>query len=160
MKMIFTTLVFLIAGMCAASEPTLVYLVRHAEKVDDSRDADLSPKGLERANALKSFFEKIQIDAVYASQYIRTQKTVKPVADARGLAVNVVDAGKPNELVSKVMASAGKTILIAGHSNTTPKLIELLGGPVVEIPDDVYQNLFLLILQDGHCVFQQFQFQP
>lgn len=160
MKMIFTTLVFLIACICAASEPTLVYLVRHAEKVDASRDADLSPKGLERANALKSFFEKIQIDAVYASQYIRTQKTVKPVADARGLAVNVVDAGKPNELVSKVMASAGKTILIAGHSNTTPKLIELLGGPVVEIPDDVYQNLFLLILQDGHCVFQQFQFQP
>jgi len=151
----------LVVGLhLAASEPTLVYLVRHAEKVDSSRDADLSAQGLKRAEALKVFFEKTSFSAIYATQYQRTQKTVKPVADSKGLPVVALDAGDPKALVSKIHSSPGQIILASGHSNTVPQLISLLGGPEIKIPDDAYDYLFLLVLQDGHCVFQQFLFKP
>jgi len=147
----------LLATALAADPPLAVYLVRHAEKVDQSRDADLSELGLRRAEALRGFFAKIPLEGVFATQFQRTQKTVGPLARERGLDVALVDAGQGERLVERLRAAGSGTYLISGHSNTVPWLIERLGGPSLTIRDDEYDNVFLLVLWNGQTFFQQFQ---
>jgi hypothetical protein len=38
----------------------------------------------------------------------------------------------------------GKNILVVGHSNTLPKLIQLIAGGKVEIQDNDFDNLFIV----------------
>lgn len=74
-----------------------VILIRHAEKIIDPNnpDVDLSPAGQVRAQELTRVFGDAGINAIYATQYKRTQQTVKPLADKLGLPVNIVDSKKP-----------------------------------------------------------------
>src|SRR3989454_12480696 len=72
---------------------TTVILIRHAEKVIDpnNADPDLSPAGQTRAQELVRMFGDAGINAIYATQYKRTQQTVKPLADKLGLATTRVN---------------------------------------------------------------------
>src|SRR5438132_12240842 len=60
---------------------TTVILVRHAEKVIDpnNNDPDLSLAGQARAQELARMFGDAGVNAIYATQYKRTQQTVKPL---------------------------------------------------------------------------------
>ena len=158
----FFAMMFLIA-FCAWShgvEPTLVYLVRHAEKVDSTDAAGLTAEGQARAEKLGAFFERIPLSAVYASEYNRTQRTAAPVAKAAGIEVTVIPARKPESILKAVQAAKGKAVFVAGHSNTIPELIHLLGGPKTSIDHGDYDNLYLLILHDEGAVLQNFRFIP
>src|SRR5437870_13587997 len=66
-----------------------VILIRHAEKIIDPNnpDVDLSPAGQTRAQELARMFGDAGINAIYATQYKRTQETVKPLADKLGLQI-------------------------------------------------------------------------
>lgn len=151
---------FLLAPFAFCGEPTLVYLVRHAEKADSSKDADLSTKGFTRADALASFFEKIQVDHLLATQFQRTQKTLAPLGTSKGLKVETLLAQNPERFVARVAEGEGKTFVIAGHSNTLPDLIQRFGGPNVTIDDSAYRDLFLLVIQENQITFQNFQLAP
>ena len=68
-----------------------VILVRHAEKQivpPENKDPDLSAAGLDRANEIQRMFGGAGIAGVYATQYKRTQQTVKPLADKLGSPVS------------------------------------------------------------------------
>ena len=153
---IFLTLTCL-SPLVVASDPTLVYLVRHAEKVDTSRDPDLSEQGYRRAAYLNHFFETIALDTIYSSEFKRTRDTVKPLAKTKGMEVTEVPASQPERLVDLIKANPGKTILVSGHSNTLPDLIKRLAGPSLTIDESQYDNLFLLILTGQKTLCQQFQ---
>jgi broad specificity phosphatase PhoE len=59
------------------------YLVRHAEKQDPTNaDTPISVAGQKRAVALKKVLETKHIQNIIVSQFIRTQQTAKPLADA------------------------------------------------------------------------------
>ena len=61
---------------------TTIILVRHAEKIIDpsNNDVDLSPAGQARAHEIVRRFGDAGVNAIYATQYKRTQQTVKPLA--------------------------------------------------------------------------------
>ncbi|CAM2063778.1 Histidine phosphatase family protein [Sulfidibacter corallicola] len=143
-----------------AGEVTLVYLVRHAEKVDSSDDAGLTEAGQARADKLATFFSRIPLAGVYATEYKRTQLTAAPVAKVAGQSVTVIGAREAGSLVKAVHAAKGKALFVAGHSNTVPQLIEMLGGPEVHIDHADYDNLFLLMIHDDRAVLQNFRFTP
>ena len=132
-----------------------VILVRHAEKKivpPENKDPDLSPAGLARAQELAKMFGDSGIKAIYATQFKRTQQTVKPLADKLGLPVTQVEAKKTTELVKQIRArNAGQVIFIAGHNNTVPEIIAALGGPQLPIiPETEFDNLYILTVQsDG-----------
>jgi phosphohistidine phosphatase SixA len=137
--------------------PITIVLVRHAEKgTDDPRDPSLSEAGRARAERLAKMLAKSGVGHVYASEFKRTRETVAPFASAAKLDVEVVSAGKPDELVAKLRALApGSKALVAGHSNTVPKLAELLGvelaglekGPAGDqFPDAEYGRVVVLTL--------------
>jgi broad specificity phosphatase PhoE len=140
----------------AAGEPAVTFiLVRHAEKKivpPENKDPDISPAGVARAEELARMFGGSGITAIYATQFKRTQQTVKPLADRLGLEVNQVEAGKTPELVKQLRArKAGETIFIAGHNNSVPEIIAALGGPQMPIiPETEFDNLYILTVQsDG-----------
>jgi len=127
---------------------TTVILIRHAEKIIDpsNNDVDLSPAGLVRAQELARIFGDAGVNAIYATQYKRTQETVKPLADKLGLRVNIINSKNTNDLLAQIRAnSSGQTVFIAGHNNTVPEIIAALGGPKYPIiPESEYDNLFIV----------------
>jgi|GEM_PF-2331648 len=132
-------------------KPLKVFLVRHAEKVDQSRDPDLSEAGYQRAAALADVLRSANIEYVHSSDYMRTRKTAAPVAELFGLEVRLYD---PRNLpaFAEQLNEEGGIHLVVGHSNTTPALTELLGGepgePIEE--KNEYDRLYVVsIMADG-----------
>ncbi len=148
-------------GHAAAQEATTtVILVRHAERATEPRDdPGLSAEGVARATALVHALGKSGISAIYSTRYARTRATAAPLARALGLEVRLVEAAAMSGAGSDAAQLAerirrdhrGATVLIVGHSNTVPAIIDALGaGPAGTIKDDEYDNLFIVLLRsDG-----------
>jgi len=127
---------------------TTVILIRHAEKIIDpnNADPDLSPAGQARAQELVRMFGDAGINAIYATQYKRTQQTVKPLADKLGLPVVQINSKSTAELVSQIRSQhGGQVVFIAGHNSTVPEIVSALGGPQYPvIPESEYDNLYIV----------------
>ena len=125
----------------------VVFLVRHAEKVDHSRDPDLSEAGYLRAEALFRTLADSEIEEVHSSDFIRTRNTAAPVADLFGLETALYDPSDLHTLAEELRAVGGRH-LVVGHSNTTPALVEILGGepgPAIE-EETEYDRLYILTI--------------
>ncbi len=133
-----------------------MYLVRHAEKAPSSGamtdDPDLSEAGLKRTEALKTQLASAPIAAFFATKYKRTQQTLAPLASAKKQTVQLYEVKDNAALVQKIKQEyPGKTVVVAGHSNTLLPLVEAFGGtkPFAEIADHQYDYLFKVTLQEG-----------
>jgi len=125
---------------------TVVYLVRHAEKVDESSDPDLSEAGRARAAELARFLGEAGVAAVFSSDFKRTRRTAEPLATTLGLPVETYDPRDPTT-TAHTLRSRGGTILVVGHSNTVPGLVLALGGGSVSaIEDAEYDRLYIVVL--------------
>ncbi len=127
---------------------TTVILIRHAEKIIDpnNADPDLSPAGQTRAQELVRMFGGVGINAIYATQYKRTQQTVKPLADRLGLPIVQINSKNTAELLTQIRSQhAGQVIFISGHNSTVPEIVAALGGPTFPaIPESEYDNLYIV----------------
>lgn len=158
-SMLFAVLgaVLVFAYFATFSRPlTTVILVRHAEKniEPNNPDPDLSPAGQARAQELVRVLSAAGVNAIYATNYKRTQQTVKPLADSLGLPVGILDAKKTPDLVKEILtAHRGQTVFVAGHNNTVPEIVGALGGgnfPV--IPENEFDNMFIVsVYKSGHA---------
>lgn len=135
------------------AEPTLVAIVRHAERAGDAgSDPELTPAGDARARALAAALRDGDVQAVIVSNRKRTLSTARPLANERALTPTVVDlgtdlAGHVQAVAAAVRAHPGRAVLVVGHSNTVPAIIAALGGPrMPDLCDTAYSNLFLLSL--------------
>ena len=143
--------VVLFAYFSTFSRPvTTVILVRHAEKKiePENPDPDLTPEGVERAQEIARMFADSGINAIYATQYKRTQQTVKPLADRTGVTVSLLDSKQTDELVSRLQTThRGQTIFIAGHNNSVPAIVSMLSGETYPlIPESEYDNLYVVTI--------------
>lgn len=111
------------------AEPVATFiLVRHAEKVIGKKPA-LTPAGEERAERLAFILERVELDAVFTSPTKRTEMTATPTAKSHGLDVNYYDPSLLQEFAKDLKRLYhGKTVLVVGHSNTTPALANYLAG--------------------------------
>jgi broad specificity phosphatase PhoE len=143
--------VVVFAFLSTFSRPlTTVILVRHAEKKlePENPDPDLTPEGFARAQEIARVFGDAGINAIYATQYKRTQQTVKPLADRIHVPVTVLNSKQTDELVNQIQtAHRGQTIFVAGHSNSVPAIVSVLSNEKFpEIPDNEYDNLFIVTI--------------
>lgn len=157
MKIFFILTFAIVCGMTvnAQEQPaqvTTYYLIRHAEKDrsdPNNKDPNLNSDGQKRAELWRNHFKNIKLDAIYATDYKRTAQTAKPTAEAKALATHIYDA---DDLYSEGFqeASRGKTVLVVGHSNTTPAFANaILGKKMYEdIDDSVNSNLYVITV-DG-----------
>lgn len=144
--------VVLFAYFATFSRPvTTVVLVRHAEKnLDDpnNQDPDLTPAGFARAEEIARMFSGAGINSIYATQYKRTQQTVKPLSDRTGVPVTLLNSKETDELVTRVQTSLrGQTIFVAGHNSTVPAIASALSGESFStIPETEYDNLYVVTI--------------
>ena len=141
---IYTSSVFAQTQVSEQNQEPTIILFRHAEKMNTSRDPDLSPVGNERSNTLFHMLKDLEITAIYSTSYKRTMQTIQPLADSLELPVNPYD---PRDLTgfAEMLKKTTGVILISGHSNTTPTLSSLiLGYEVAKINEDEYDNLYII----------------
>jgi phosphohistidine phosphatase SixA len=126
------------------------YVMRHLQKAEGA-DPALSEVGRQNAELLARLIEGHPPRAVYASTTRRARETAQPTAARYGLAIKEYDPGDTPALVARVRAEAGP-VLIVGHSNTVPAIVQALGGGAIgEIGEEDYGTLFR-ISRDGMVV--------
>lgn len=151
------------------SSTTVILLVRHADRNENasceppdpastcplpnpgSDNPPLSTPGNTRAQTLMHVGEDTGLQAIYASCFCRTQQTAAPIATNLGLTVNNVrQDGSANidALVEQIKSdNEGQKILVVGHSNTVPLIIEKLGGGTVDtIVEEEFDNLYVVTI--------------
>ncbi|CAN5756381.1 phosphoglycerate mutase family protein [soil metagenome] len=134
-----------------APHPTVVYLVRHAEKVTDNpsdEDPDLTPDGYARAEDLKEHLADVEIQALFSTPYRRTRSTLGPLAQEHGIEIQPYEAHDFAALAEKINREyAEQTVVVAGHSNTLLELAEALGAkrPKEKLADHEYDYLFRVV---------------
>lgn len=139
--------VLLITTARAQQPITTVILVRHAEKASDgTKDPDLSPEGMKRAEALVALLRETPVTAIYTTNYKRTRNTVMPLATAKNHTPEVYDPSNPAELDRILVAHPGETIVIVGHSNTIPAMANALTGTrqFSDWKDSDYDNVLIV----------------
>ena len=145
MKALAVVFWFCIPISIACAEP-MVVIVRHAEKADNSQDADLSPAGRQRAETLERILKDANITAIFTSEFKRTQQTAAPTARATGITPTVVPGKDFAALVSKLREVKGNA-LVVGHGNTIPEILKALGiDTPVQIADADYSEIFVVTL--------------
>ena len=135
------------------SEITTYYFIRHAEKVrTDKTDSDpnLTEKGISRAQNWSTVFGNIDFDIIYSTNYKRTIQTAEPTASSKRLNIQFYN---PKDLFSKAfqLQTKGKTVLVVGHSNSTPTFVnKVLGSEkYAQISDTNNSNLYIVTLTDN-----------
>ncbi len=151
----FLLFILLAIGFNAQSQSaiTTYILLRHAEKVDDgTKDPELTDVGKQRAEMLAKMLAKESISAVFSTPLKRTRNTVAPLAAAKGLEIQNYDAAHLADFITANQKYKGGTLVICGHSNTTPALLNLLTGRKDEFKtfdDTDYGNLIVVSVGDG-----------
>ena len=149
---IYTAIAIGLAWFFESQATTTIIFVRHAEKVTEpADDPGLSEAGQRRVAELTRQLVDADvvagIDAVYATDYNRTQETARPIADALDLPINTYDAQDTETVLETILKQhKGKIILVVGHSNTVPVLIANLGASkkVPPIDENEYDNIYII----------------
>ena len=148
MKKVFVILLLFVSTHSFAQETTTFILVRHAEKASDgTSDPALTEEGVARAKNILSLFQQTEITAIYSTNYKRTKMTVAPLAEANKIDISIYDPKSIKEFSQELLRNnTGGTVVVSGHSNTTPTLANLLLGEekFEQFNDDDYGNLLII----------------
>ena len=115
--------------VCApAHDAATVILVRHAEKVSDDKDPDLSDAGRARASRLAVLLGRSGVTRLVATDLKRTQQTLAPLAEAVGKPIDVRAAKETDALAKELRETPpGAVVVVAHHSNGIPRIARSMG---------------------------------
>ncbi len=134
--------------LVACTSTRTIFIVRHAEKIDDSRDPDLSETGKLRAQKLAKILADKSIQEIFSTDYKRTLQTANPLAQLNGITIQIY---KPDtlDLFAKRIVKSEKNVLVVGHSNSTLSLLDAMGlvHSIKKIDETDYSNLFIVRLK-------------
>lgn len=161
MKHLFTRLliVFLVLmGMDTYAQTSTFILMRHAEKDTSAQgstmmqaDPPLSTEGKARAARIPEVLKSYVPDVIYSTNFIRTKSTVGPLSTKTGKDIQVYDHRNLKGFADELLKMQGKTVVIAGHSNSTPMLVNLLlkENKYPNLDESVYDTYWIVTVTDG-----------
>lgn len=149
MKSYFILLLLFINSVVVVAQDsvTTIVLVRHAEKVaDGTPNPTLTKEGVIRSIQLAYMLRADSIAGVFSTNYERTIKTAEPTANFHELPVKKYSPKNHEVFIDNLlMQYRGKKVLVVGHSNTVPKMLEILTGKSFEdIEHYMYNDLFVV----------------
>ena len=108
------------------SEATQIYIIRHTEKADETaEDPELSAAGIERAKYWKKVLQHIHFDQVFTTDFVRNIQTAELISSDSSI--------KPElyypmsfDVLKFINLIKGEKVLIIGHSNTIPDMVNRL----------------------------------
>jgi broad specificity phosphatase PhoE len=124
----------LVIWLLASASTTTIIVMRHAEKAAlPAEDPPLSMAGEGRAQELAHILGEapadFRIQGIFVSEFRRTQDTVRPLANRLGVPVIVVPAADISLVAERARNEyRGGRVLIVGHSNTVPEIVDKLSG--------------------------------
>ncbi len=149
MKLLST--LFLLAALSPLTQAATIILIRHAERNPGmAPDVLLTPAGEERAKQLAAILKDANIHAIYTTEVRRTQQTAEPTAKQYHLQPVVIPAKDIDTLVARLQALPDDdTVLVVGHANTVPLLVERLGGSTVPALTDAEYDRMIIVVTKG-----------
>lgn len=150
--LVYTAIAVGLAWFFESQATTTMIFVRHAEKAErPGGDPGLSAAGQRRVSELTRQLVDADVvagvDAIYVTQYRRTQETAQPLADALDLPIHRYDRSDTEAILETILKRhKGKIILVVAHSDTLPALIANLGASkkVPPIAADEYDNIYII----------------
>jgi len=129
-----------------------VLFVRHADVEEPppigNPDPPLTMKGVVRAHELAHVAAAAGVSAIFTSDRKRTKETAKPLAARLRLAPTVVP--DVAQFAAGVRAGQfGRVVLVVGHTNTVPAMIDALVTPQPNITIEGFDNLLVVSLTAG-----------
>lgn len=152
MKASFLSILFFLALSIgrAQTTPSVIFIVRHCEKAMESTDnPNLAEEGKKRAAHLAEILKNTGVEVVYSTDFKRTMQTAEPLANAMKLSPVVYEPRDAN--FGEQLRKSGKKILVVGHSNTVPDLLNQLSGTKNYQPSDTYGELWMVTIQEGQA---------
>lgn len=154
MKKISLLLLFFSIYSFGQNNTTTYYLIRHAEKIRSEvvlKNPHLNKKGLARAITWSQVFKDVKFDLIYSTNYHRTIETATPTQLNNALDIQLYD---PSNLYTTAFKNTtkNKTVLIVGHSNTTPAFAnKIIGKQQYDAMDDRNNgNLYIISIKNNH----------
>lgn len=144
--------VLILASLVVKSQQTVMVLVRHAEKMaDGSKDPGLTTAGQARAVRLKEMLASQEVAAIFSTPYNRTKSTVAPLALDKSLVIKEYKPFAEGFLEKLNVEYQGQTVVIVGHSNTIPAMVNQLIGEekYADLSDMDYGNLFVVTIHSS-----------
>ena len=124
-----------------APDRTGFYVMRHLDKAEGP-DPGLNEQGRRSAARVADLLAAAGVRAIYVSTTRRARETAAPLAGRLGLAPAEYDPRDTPALVARVRAERGP-VLVVGHSNTVPDIVEQLGGTrPAPIAEDRYGDIW------------------
>ena len=151
----FKVVVFLLLVLEGSSLPGFgqrtVIVVRHADKIDNTDDAVLSPTGEDQAKRLAHVLKDVGIGAIYTTQFKRTIQTAAPLADSLKLKLLAYEQTDVDGVVKEIQQKHPKeVVMVVGHRSTVPKILKQFGASEpVALGSSEYDSLFILTLPPG-----------
>ena|SRR6266511_2686158 len=148
MKIIYLLLLSLIILSCSSAH--YCYIVRHAEKLDNTPFSLLSPAGHQRAAILRDSMLNKKIDLIFATFLIRTQETASPLAQSLHKPLLIYRHDAIDSIVSVIKGLKNKNVLLVGHSGTIPRIVQGITGQKGKSGDELeYDNLYTIKIKNG-----------
>ncbi|MBT8116184.1 MAG: histidine phosphatase family protein [Arenicella sp.] len=148
---------------CAADpDITSFYLIRHAEKeLEKGDDPQLTQAGRNRVSMWVDTFSQLALDAVYSTDTTRTRDTAKPIALDHDLRVQFYDP-KVLDYEAFIAKHRGQSVLIVGHSNTSPAFANRLLGSnhYPSLDESNYGSLYIVDISGASRIGKLLQFNP
>ena len=156
-RIIYSLIICLLIGFisCNKKKTTIIYLVRHAEKMRGGNDPKLSVAGIKRSIKLSEILKEIDLDAIYSTDYMRTRYTAKPTANKNNLETTIYDPSDQVYFADMILKNhKGRKVLVVGHSNTIPMLVNILLGSdeYTQLDEDEYDKLFIVTLNHEESI--------
>ena len=134
----------------AQSDAVVVYLVRHSERAEDgTNDPPISVAGQARSELVADLLQDAGITHIHTTDFKRTRSTGAPTARRTGVEMELYNPRDLAGFAGELRATPGRH-LVLGHSNTTPQLVEALGGdPGSPIEEMEYDRLYIVTVTDA-----------
>jgi broad specificity phosphatase PhoE len=153
---VYGLIVFGLAWYFDSQTTTTIIFVRHADTnaaAMDGGDQPLNERGMARSELLAEFLSDIDVlagvDAIYASEFKRTQQTAAPLAERLGLEVQLANHDDVVGFMRDVQSDhKGRIVLVVTHSNVLAQLVAELHGhqSIPEIAPDEYDNVYIVTI--------------
>ncbi|HAU66845.1 MAG TPA: hypothetical protein DCW52_00450 [Gammaproteobacteria bacterium] len=144
-------------SVTTSHQTTTVYLVRHAEKhLDQGKDPGLTQVGVNRSMRWADVFSNQVLDTIYSTDTKRTRNTALPITESQNKQVVLMEA-MPTNLVEIIAKHRGQSILMVGHSNTLPGLVNAMIGEerYADLDESNFSTLFIVTVTGDSAIAQQ-----
>jgi broad specificity phosphatase PhoE len=127
---------------------TSLIIVRHAEKKNETDTTTLTTAGFDRAQRLATWLANTNLSAIYTTPFVRMRQTAEPTAKQKNLPIQDYTPHEISELDRIISANLGKTVLVVGHGNSIPNMLNHYTGSSLQNLSG-YNDIFVLNVVDS-----------